>query len=163
MRLQLIPALHRATHRVAVYLQRIPGLGITQAEAHLLAHLVEHGASHIGALHAAFGHRRSTLTSILDRMETRGLVLRQTDRKDRRSFLVKLTPEGRRKGKYARRVLLACETEMRAACSQEQIAGFLVVAEALASAGGERTLKAGAPAGKRRKEARNSKQREGKR
>jgi DNA-binding MarR family transcriptional regulator len=135
MRLRMIPVLHRATHRVAVYLQEVPGLGITQAEAHLLAQLVERGTSSIAALHAAFGHRRSTLTSILDRMEARSLVRRQTDPRDRRSFLVKLTRQGREAGRRARRALLAFEAGVRASCAPEQIAAFVAVAEALAAAG----------------------------
>src|SRR5262252_3107859 len=75
--LKLIPALHHATHSVSVFLDRHSALGVTQAEAHILTHLWAEGESTVGQLHGAFGHRRSTLTSILDRLADRGLISRK--------------------------------------------------------------------------------------
>ena len=49
----------------------------------------------IGQVHRAFGHRRSTLTSILDRLEKRNLIARTSDPRDRRTFVVSLTRNGR--------------------------------------------------------------------
>ena len=37
----------------------------------------------------------STMTGILDRMEQRGLILKQTDPRDRRALQILLTPKGR--------------------------------------------------------------------
>ena len=91
-----VPPLHRATHAVALYLQACrPPLGVSQGEAHVLDHLAEVSACPLGELARAFGHRRSTLTSILDRLEARGLVRRALRAEDRRSFQVSLTPAGR--------------------------------------------------------------------
>ena len=59
-------------------------------------HLSGHSASTINELHHAFLHRRSTLTSVLDRLESKGLVQRGATAGDRRSVSVKLTPRGRR-------------------------------------------------------------------
>ena len=95
MPLQLIPAIHRATHRIGIYLETIEDLGVTQAEAHILSHLVIHGDSTIAELHRAFAHKRSTLTSILDRLVARGLVTREVSEEDRRTFVVRLTRAGR--------------------------------------------------------------------
>lgn len=95
MALRLIPAIHRATHQIALALQRMATLDVDQAEAHILAHLADHGDTAIADLHAAFAHRRSTLTSILDRLTARRLVTRETSAKDRRSLVVRLTPSGR--------------------------------------------------------------------
>jgi DNA-binding MarR family transcriptional regulator len=94
-RLSLIPLVHRATHRIGLWLDAAqPALRVTQGEAHLLAHLAEAGTSSVKALHSAFAHKRSSLTSYLDRLEARGYVLRALHPKDRRSFLVSLTPAG---------------------------------------------------------------------
>jgi DNA-binding MarR family transcriptional regulator len=102
--LQLIFHIHRATHRIGLYIQRhTPDL--TQAEAHILCHLHESGDSTIADLHRAFAHRRSTLTSVLDRLEARKLVKRATTQKDRRSFLVSLTAPGRKKAAKIHRYL----------------------------------------------------------
>lgn len=96
--LRVVPALHRATHRVGLYLRsRVPQ--VSQAEAHLLTHLHESGGkSTIAELHRAWAHRRSTLTDILDRLEERGLARRSVLPTDRRSVLVSLTAKGRRLG-----------------------------------------------------------------
>ena len=95
MALRLIPAIHRATHEIGLYLDRLEDLRVTQAEAHILAHLAASGDSTVADLHRAFGHKRSTLTSILDRLVARELVTRAVSETDRRSFVVSLTRIGR--------------------------------------------------------------------
>ena len=96
MRLQLIFNIHRATHRIGLFIQRrAPDL--TQAEAHILCHLHESGDSIVAELYKAFAHKRSTLTSVLDRLESRKLVRRSSSTKDRRSFVISLTAAGKKK------------------------------------------------------------------
>jgi DNA-binding MarR family transcriptional regulator len=73
MRLTLIPAIHRATHRIGLYLELLRDHHLAQGEAHILAHLAQSGPATVGALHEALAHKRSTLTSILDRLVERGL------------------------------------------------------------------------------------------
>src|SRR5258707_637847 len=109
MNLQLIPAIHRAAHAIAVLLETPPKLAVTQAEAHVLAHLVIEGDSTVAEIHHAFGHKRSTLTAILDRLETRGLIERRTSDEDRRSFIVSLTARGTRVGMTASARLASIE------------------------------------------------------
>ena len=109
MRLVLIPKLHRATHAIALALASDPALGVTQAEAHILAHLHETGETRISDLHERFGHRRSTLTSVLDRLEARAQITRRSDPDDRRSFLVALTKQGRTVAAKVHRALLGLE------------------------------------------------------
>jgi DNA-binding MarR family transcriptional regulator len=110
MNLRLIFAVHRATHRIGLYIQgHVPGLN--QAEAHILCHLIESGDSTIAQLHRAFAHKRSTLTSVLDRLSARKLVKREISETDRRSFVVRLTPAGRTKAARIHRSLEALEAE----------------------------------------------------
>jgi DNA-binding MarR family transcriptional regulator len=90
--LRLIPEVHRATHRIGIYLD---SLGITQGEGHILSHLAASGDASIADLHRALAHRRSTLTSILDRLAERGFISRESDPKDRRSFIVRLSAKGK--------------------------------------------------------------------
>jgi DNA-binding MarR family transcriptional regulator len=96
MPLRLIPHIHRATHRIGLHVEMLSDPAVTQPEAHILAHLSESGEATIGEVHRAFGHKRSTLTSILDRLERRGLIARTSDTRDRRTFVLALTPAGRR-------------------------------------------------------------------
>jgi DNA-binding MarR family transcriptional regulator len=108
MRLELIFSIHRATHRVGLYIQRhAPDL--TQAEAHILCHLHEFGDSAVSELHRAFAHKRSTLTSVLDRLASRELIIRESSQKDRRSFVVRLTAAGKKKAAKIHRQLEALE------------------------------------------------------
>lgn len=124
MPLRLIPAIHRATHRIGLLLQQPPHLGVNQGEAHILAHLEAAGPSTVAQLHRAFAHKRSTLTSILDRLEQRGLVRREISPRDRRSFIIRLTPQG---GKLAGRVykrLADLEAAVLKTTGQGQLRGF---------------------------------------
>ena len=108
MRLQLVFGIHRATHRIGLFIQRRQP-DLTQAEAHILCHLHEFGDSAISGLHRAFAHKRSTLTSVLDRLESRSLVLRKSSETDRRSFVVSLTPSGKSKAAKVHRLLESLE------------------------------------------------------
>lgn len=134
-RLRAVPFLHRATHRVALFLEAArPPLGLSQGEAHLLAHLHEEGPRSVGELHRAFAHKRSSLTSYLDRLEARGLVARSTHPDDRRSFLVTLTRRGAPAAARAQARLLELEETALAGVSASDVRAFARVAEALAEA-----------------------------
>lgn len=132
--LSVIPALHRATHRVGLYLQaRVPG--VTQGEAHLLAHLHESGGeASVAELHRAWAHKRSTLTDILGRLEDRDLARRSILPSDRRSVLVRLTGKGRKSAASVHRELVALERDVLARVG-DGLAGFAAVAAAVAEAG----------------------------
>jgi len=65
--LRLVPPIHRATHRIGLYLADLRDEALSQGEAHILALLATAGASTIAELHRGLSHKRSTLTSILDR------------------------------------------------------------------------------------------------
>ena len=94
--LGLIPAIHRATHRVGLWLERTGTPGVTQAESHVLAQLAARGPQTVSALHKGLEHRRSTLTHVLDRLSERGWITRAVTAGDRRSFTIALTTPGAR-------------------------------------------------------------------
>ena len=96
MPLRLIPHLHRLVHRIALDLARSDEFQASQPEAHVLAFLASSGDSTIADVQRAFAHKKSTLTSVLDRLVERGYVTRTTSESDRRTFDVRLTAEGRR-------------------------------------------------------------------
>ncbi len=104
--LRLIPEVHRATHRIGIFLD---SLGITQGEGHILSHLAASGDTSIAELHRALAHRRSTLTSILDRLAERQYISRESDPKDRRSFIVRLSTKGKTVAARAHRELARIE------------------------------------------------------
>lgn len=92
----LIPAIERATHAIGLWVERAFGdLRLTQAEAHALAYLAAHPDASINDLHRSFGHKRSTLTSLLDRLEARGWLRRVAHPTSRRLVRLELTVDGR--------------------------------------------------------------------
>lgn len=131
--LKAIPKVERAVHAVALYLADHKELKVDQAEAHLLAHLHGARAARVGDLHAEFGHRRSTLTSVLDRLEQRGLITRAVDRSDRRSITVRLTKAGSTLASKVFEVLSKYEASALKGFSVKEIAAFQKVLEAFSS------------------------------
>ncbi len=123
MNLRLIFEIHRTTHRIGLFIQRhFPDLN--QAEAHILCHLAESGDSTIADLHRAFAHKRSTLTSVLDRLVARGLVTREPSPHDRRSFVVALTRSGSAKAAKIHKHLETLESEALRTADRKSVEAF---------------------------------------
>jgi len=105
--------------------------GLTQGEAHILALLAHRSPAKVADLHRGLAHKRSTLTSILDRLASRRLITRAVGKTDRRTFLVTLTAKG---GKLARRIsrhLSDLERSVIARVTAADIKGFNNVVIAL--------------------------------
>ena len=129
MPLRLIPAIHRATHRIGLHVEELDDPAVTQGEAHVLAHLAAAGDATIGQVHRAFGHKRSTLTSILDRLERRNLITRTSDQRDRRTFVIALTRQGRVAAARVREHLQAYEARALHGLPPGDVRTFLRVLE----------------------------------
>jgi DNA-binding MarR family transcriptional regulator len=128
MPLRFIPAIHRITHQIGLSLGSTAGLDVSQGEAHILAHLAGSGTATIAELHQALAHKRSTLTSILDRLAERQWIVRQSSAADRRSFEIALTPAGKRHARKVLRYLETLEQEMErrlTPAERRQFAGLL--------------------------------------
>jgi DNA-binding MarR family transcriptional regulator len=91
-----VPPIHRATHRIGLYLADLRHDGLSQGEAHILALLATSGPATIADLHRGLAHKRSTLTSILDRLADRHFITRDVAADDRRTFVITPTASGRR-------------------------------------------------------------------
>jgi DNA-binding MarR family transcriptional regulator len=129
MALRLIPHIHRATHRIGLHIEDLDNPRVNQAEAHVLAHLASTEQATIGQLHRAFGHKRSTLTSILDRLERRKLIVRTSDSRDRRTFVITLTRNGRAAARRVENHLRAFEARALQATTPADVRTFLRVLE----------------------------------
>ncbi len=113
---RLVPSLQRAVHTAAAKLApTLDDLDLTLAEANVLAQLAAAGPQTIGELQRAFGHRRSTLTSVLDRLEQSRHVRRTVHERDRRTFTIAPTARGTRAG---RRLLAELEAMERLALAR---------------------------------------------
>jgi DNA-binding MarR family transcriptional regulator len=130
--LTFLSPIHKATRQIGIHLSAaVDGLGISVEEGHLLSYLRSYAPCAIFEIHRVFGWKRSTLTSILDRLEERGHVVREVHPGDRRSFLVRLTKRGARLAERVQQPVAALEECIRRAISDEDLAGFQRVMEAI--------------------------------
>jgi DNA-binding MarR family transcriptional regulator len=107
-------------------------LGVSPSEGHLLSYLTSYSPCPVSELERVFGHKRSTLTSILDRLEERNLLTRKINPDDRRSFTIELTSDGRKLAAKLNKVLEEFEQCLNDRIADKQMAGFRAVMEAIA-------------------------------
>jgi len=139
MPLRLVPPIHRATHRIGLYLAGLKDEALSQGEAHILALLATSGPATIADLHRGLAHKRSTLTSILDRLAARGFVTRAVGDADRRTFVVTPTAKGRRVAARVHRHLTDLERAAATRVSTNDIRGFMKVLAAVEEEAHRRT------------------------
>ena len=137
--LRLIPGIHRATHRIGLYLAQLRHYGLSQGEAHILALLAHASPLTVGELHKGLAHKRSTLTSIVDRLVARGFVTRETGRTDRRTFVIELTGSGNKVARGVHRHLLDLEGAVTAGFSRGELDAFSRVLAAVEREANRRT------------------------
>ena len=124
MPLRLVHPVHRATHRIGLYLDDLRERRLTQGEAHILGLLAHPGRANVADLHGGLAHKRSTLTSILDRLARRRLITRAVGETDRRTFVVRLTAKGRKLAQRVERHLSALERAVVHRVGAADIKGF---------------------------------------
>jgi MarR family transcriptional regulator, organic hydroperoxide resistance regulator len=128
----IVTALHRATHvTVQVLEASLAQLDLVASEQNVLAVLADRRPRAVGELAAETGTRPTTLTSVLDRLERKGLLVRELDQADRRSFRIVLTAAGRRVAAAVQAAVRDLEHRLLATVSAQDVAGFLAVARAL--------------------------------
>ena len=132
MALEFLSPLHKASRQISVYLEtHTRELGVSPAEGHVITYLGSYGPVQVGELVRVFGMKQSTLTSMLDRLERAGMVLRAPNPDDRRSFLVDTTDYGVDLAIRLTNVLTRFEEEIRECITDEQLAGFRAVMAAV--------------------------------
>jgi DNA-binding MarR family transcriptional regulator len=131
MSLRLVPHIHRATHRIGLYLADLREDGLSQGEAHILALLATSSPATIAELHRGLAHKRSTLTSILDRLVARALITREVGAADRRTFVIALTSKGQQIAKRVHRHLADLEDAAGRRVTADDVRGFMKVVAAV--------------------------------
>src|ERR1700710_1627982 len=96
-------------------------------EGHGLTYLRSYAPTPIGELVRVFGIKQSTFTSLLDRLEKAGLLSREINREDRRSFLIHISDEGRELAERLNRSLETLEQEIRERVGSRDVEGFKAV------------------------------------
>ena len=128
-------ALQRTTHCTLHALgSALADLNLGAAEINALANLADRGALNVRELSAETGTRASTLTGVIDRLESRGYLTRELDATDRRSFRLPLTELGQAVAARVHAAVADIERDALASLSATQIAGFHAVVTALQEA-----------------------------
>lgn len=132
MALEFLSPLHKASRQLSVYLEaRTRELGLSPVEGHVLTYLHSYAPAPIAELVRVFGIKQSTFTSLLDRLEGAGLVRRELNPGDRRSFLIHVTDQGRELAERSNRLLEALEGEIRERLDPRDVEGFRAVMAAV--------------------------------
>lgn len=128
MSLEFLSPLHKASRQITVYLEaHTRELGVSPLEGHVLTYLRKYAPAAVGELIRVFGVKQSTFTSLLDRLEKAGLVRRELNPGDRRSFLIHITDRGRELTARLNRLLETLEDAIRARVRRPDVKGFHAV------------------------------------
>lgn len=131
--LQFVSPLHKAERQLAEYMEgESRQRGVEPSEGHLLSYTTLYGPCPVSQLSRVFGHKPSTLTSMLDRLEERGLLERRPNPDDRRSILVSTTRRGAEVATELRAILEDMEERIYGRISARDFAGFQAVMRAIA-------------------------------
>jgi MarR family transcriptional regulator, organic hydroperoxide resistance regulator len=143
MRFEFLSPIHKASRQIATHLEGpSAAAGVSPREGHLLSYLRSYEPCAVGDLLRVFGLRPSTMTSMLDRLDAQGLLLRVAGTEDRRRVILRLTRRGRATADRLRECLAAFESRVRAHADPRDIQGFHAVMDAIALAAGASALEA---------------------
>jgi len=132
MALEFLSPLHKASRQITMYLEdQTRELGVSPLEGHVLTYLRKYAPAPVGELVRVFGVKQSTFTSLLDRLERDGLVRREPNPADRRSFLIHITERGRELTARLNRLLEKLEDDIRVRLRRAEAKGFHAVMAAV--------------------------------
>jgi len=135
--LSFLSPIHKASRQIRIHLTDCMNeLGLAPEEGHLLSYLRSYAPCAISEIHRVFGLKRSTLTSMLDRLEERKLIRRELHPEDRRSFLVHLTRTGRTLAEKVQQPVEKLEESIRSVVGHTDVRGFQRVMEAIGNVTG---------------------------
>jgi DNA-binding MarR family transcriptional regulator len=125
-------ALQRAAHAtVQALAAELTDLDLTGSEINALANLADGRGRTVSELGAATGTRPTTLTSVLDRLERRGLISRGSLPADRRAVLIELTSAGRATAATIRQAVSDLDRRALGGLPADAIAGLRTALHAL--------------------------------
>ena len=131
--LKIVSPVHKALRQISEHLiRKMDEIDAPGWESHLLTYVEAYGPCRVSELRRVFGYHPSTLTSVLDRLESEGLLSRQPNTEDRRSILIAVTARGRRVGRAARKAVEEFEEEILQHLTGKDLKGFRRVMAAIA-------------------------------
>jgi len=132
MTLRILSPIHKATRQIGLHLaEKTANLGVSNDEGHLLSYLESYSPAPIYELQRVLGHRPSTLTGLIDRLQERGLVCREPNPEDGRSFLITLTGSGRELAGRVSGMVRQFEAHVLTGVDERALEGFREVMDAI--------------------------------
>jgi DNA-binding MarR family transcriptional regulator len=123
--MEILSGLQHATHTVGAWIEAsLRDEAISPAEANILDFLSSNVDSTINHVHHHFGHRRSTLTNVIDRLEGRGLLVRLPNPESRRTVRLELSDQGRQVAGDVRELVRWLEGELWDRVTPDDMQGF---------------------------------------
>jgi DNA-binding MarR family transcriptional regulator len=128
-----ISAIHRANRQALIFIEDlIREYDTPAAEGHLLSFVNLYGPNSVGELVRVFGYRKPTMSSMINKLERKGLLRRILSTDDRRSLIVELTPEGRKLAEACTAKVQGLDAAIMEQVSQADLVGFQNVLRAIA-------------------------------
>jgi DNA-binding MarR family transcriptional regulator len=135
----ILSPLHKAYRQAILYMEGQDcgiNAGVGSSEIHLLAYIRRFGPCPISEISRVFGHKKSTVTSMLDRLVEKGYITREVNPDDRRTFMLSIRPEGDTVARAAGALVERFEREVAARISEDDLAGFRRVLTAISAVTG---------------------------
>jgi DNA-binding MarR family transcriptional regulator len=128
---RVLSPIHQAHRQASLHIDMLlADLSVTAQEGQLLAFVSARDGVPVTAIVRLLGVPKSTVTSLLQRLERAGLTRRQDNPDDARSWLVFPTAKGRRIGATARARVLALEQRIQARISEADLSALARIVEA---------------------------------
>lgn len=132
-----VSQLYNASRHIDLYIEaRCATLGLNPIEGHLLLYLLTYSPVSVSLIHKTFAIKRSSLTSIFDRLVARGWVSRRPAPRDRRLVLVELTAAGRERANRLQDTIAGLERRIGEQVNTDQLRGFVAVLSAISDISG---------------------------
>jgi MarR family transcriptional regulator, organic hydroperoxide resistance regulator len=109
-------------HMIARFKEK--GLEITPTHSTILFLLEERGPMQMNDISAEIHVENSTVTGLVDRLESRGFVVRTTVKRDRRKWHIAITDRGSAEIQKAREILHAINAEIGEGLSAKELEAF---------------------------------------
>jgi DNA-binding MarR family transcriptional regulator len=129
---RVLSPIHQANRQASLHIDGLlADLFVTAQEGQLLAFVSARNGVPVTAILRLLGVPKSTLTSLLKRLEIAGLTRRGSNPDDARSWLVFATPSGRRIGAVARERVLDLERRIQAHLARGDLDALARIANAV--------------------------------
>jgi DNA-binding MarR family transcriptional regulator len=129
---RVLSPIHQANRQTSLHIDTLlADLSVTAQEGQVLAFVSARDAVPVTAIVRSLGVSKSTVTSLLQRLETAGFMRRGGNPDDARSWLVFTTPKGRRVGAAARERVLELERRIQARVTDADMRALARIVDAV--------------------------------